>query len=47
MSATIRFAGVTKRYPGGHDALVDASFSLDGGTFAYLTGPSAQARARC
>ena len=40
MSATIRFAGVTKRYPGGHDALVDASFSLDGGTFAYLTGPS-------
>jgi len=40
VSATIRFAGVTKRYPGGHDALVDASFSLDGGTFAYLTGPS-------
>ncbi|HVJ73046.1 MAG TPA: ATP-binding cassette domain-containing protein [Casimicrobiaceae bacterium] len=40
MSATIRFAGVTKRYPGGHEALVDASFSLDGGTFAYLTGPS-------
>jgi len=40
VSATIRFAGVTKRYPGGHEALVDASFSLDGGTFAYLTGPS-------
>jgi len=40
VSATIRFAGVTKRYPGGHDALVDASFALDGGTFAYLTGPS-------
>jgi len=40
MSATIRFAGVTKRYPGGHDALVDASFALDGGSFAYLTGPS-------
>ena len=40
MSATIRFAGVTKRYPGGHEALVDASFSLDGGTVAYLTGPS-------
>ena len=40
MSATIRFAGVTKRYPGGHDALVDATFALDGGEFAYLTGPS-------
>jgi len=40
VSATIRFAGVTKRYPGGHEAHVDASFSLDGGTFAYLTGPS-------
>ena len=40
MTATIRFAGVTKRYPGGHDALVDASFALGGGAFAYLTGPS-------
>jgi cell division transport system ATP-binding protein len=40
MSATIRFAGVTKRYPGGHDALVDATFALRAGEFAYLTGPS-------
>ena len=40
MSAAIRLAGVTKRYPGGHDALVDASFAIDGGEFAYLTGPS-------
>jgi cell division transport system ATP-binding protein len=40
MSATIRFAGVTKRFPGGHDALADVSFALDGGSFAYLTGPS-------
>ncbi|MEO8485234.1 MAG: ATP-binding cassette domain-containing protein [Betaproteobacteria bacterium] len=40
MSATIRFAGVTKRYPGGHEALVDASFALEAGAFAYLTGPS-------
>ena len=40
MAATIRFAGVTKRYPGGHDALVDASFALADGEFAYLTGPS-------
>ncbi|CAG0975553.1 Cell division ATP-binding protein FtsE [Burkholderiales bacterium] len=40
MAATIRFAGVTKRYPGGHDALVDASFTLADGEFAYLTGHS-------
>jgi len=40
VSATIRFAGVTKRYPGGHDALVDASFELGVGEFVYLTGPS-------
>jgi cell division transport system ATP-binding protein len=40
VSATIRFAGVTKRYPGGHDALVDASFELGEGEFVYLTGPS-------
>jgi cell division transport system ATP-binding protein len=44
MAASISFANVSKRYPGGaagaHAALDDASFDIDAGEFVYLTGHS-------
>ncbi len=36
----IRFDHVSKRYPGGHEALSDVNFHLEAGDFAYLTGHS-------
>jgi len=36
----IRFDQVNKRYPGGHEALIDVSFHLPRGQMAYLTGHS-------
>ena len=36
----ISFSGVWKRYPGGKDALVDVSFSVAAGAFAFLGGHS-------
>ncbi len=36
----IRFDRVSKRYPGGRDALADISFELHEGEFAFLTGHS-------
>ncbi len=36
----IRFEQVFKRYPGGHDALADLSFSMESGEMAFLTGHS-------
>jgi len=36
----IRFDTVTKRYPGGHDALKEVSFSVDEGEMVFLTGHS-------
>ena len=36
----ISFSGVAKRYPGGHDALVGVSFTLDPGEFAFVAGHS-------
>ena len=36
----IEFSGVTKRYPGGRDALTDVSFTIAAGEFVYLTGHS-------
>ncbi len=36
----IRFENVSKRYPGGRDALAGVSFGLERGDFAFLTGPS-------
>ncbi len=36
----IQFDGVSKRYPGGHEALSNLSFMLDDGEFAFLTGHS-------
>jgi cell division transport system ATP-binding protein len=36
----IRFSAVTKRYPGGQEALHDASFEVPTGAFRYLTGHS-------
>ena len=36
----IRFAGVSKRYPGGHEALAEVSFELGDGEMAFLTGHS-------
>jgi cell division transport system ATP-binding protein len=36
----IRFDQVSKRYPGGHDALNGVSFALGAGEFAFLTGHS-------
>jgi cell division transport system ATP-binding protein len=36
----IRFVNVSKRYPGGHDALLNIDFHLPIGEMAFLTGPS-------
>ncbi len=36
----IRFTSVSKRYPGGHDALSGISFDLASGEMAFLTGHS-------
>ncbi len=36
----IRFDDVSKRYPGGHDALKQVSFELNKGEMAFLTGRS-------
>ncbi len=36
----IRFSNVTKRYPGGHEALSDVSLHLAPGEMAFLTGHS-------
>jgi cell division transport system ATP-binding protein len=36
----ISFSGVSKRYPGGQDALKDVSFSVQSGEMVFLTGPS-------
>jgi len=36
----IRFDHVSKRYPGGHDALVDINLSLEEGEMVFLTGHS-------
>lgn len=36
----IHFDRVSKRYPGGHEALSDLSFHLEDGEFAFLTGHS-------
>jgi cell division transport system ATP-binding protein len=36
----IVFSGVTKRYPGGHEALKQVSFKLPAGEMAFLTGRS-------
>ena len=36
----IRFDGVAKRYPAGHDALVDVSLAIEQGEFTLLVGHS-------
>ena len=36
----IQFSQVTKRYPGGHEALSGASFSIEKGELVFLTGRS-------
>lgn len=36
----IQFTNVSKRYPGGHDALSDVSFHMEKGAMAFLTGHS-------
>ena len=36
----LRFETVSKRYPGGQDALAELSFALAAGEFAFLTGHS-------
>ena len=36
----IDFEGITKRYPGGHEALTDVSFELRHGELVVLSGPS-------
>jgi cell division transport system ATP-binding protein len=36
----ISFSGVSKRYPGGQEALKDVSFAVQSGELAFLTGPS-------
>jgi cell division transport system ATP-binding protein len=39
-SPVIQFSHVSKRYPGGKDALNDVSFDLNSGEMAFLTGHS-------
>jgi cell division transport system ATP-binding protein len=36
----ISLSSVTKRYPGGHEALREVSFSLETGEMVFVTGPS-------
>lgn len=36
----IKFDSVSKRYPGGHEALLNVGFDLGAGEFAFLTGHS-------
>ena len=36
----IQFTNVSKRYPGGHDALTNISFDMEKGAMAFLTGHS-------
>jgi cell division transport system ATP-binding protein len=36
----ISFSAVSKRYPGGQEALRGVSFALEAGEFAFLTGHS-------
>ena len=36
----IRFTNVSKRYPGGHEALADVNFHIEPGEMAFLTGHS-------
>jgi cell division transport system ATP-binding protein len=36
----ISFSQVSKRYPGGHEALVNASFTIERGELVFLTGHS-------
>ena len=36
----IQFTNVSKRYPGGHDALSNVSFEMENGAMAFLTGHS-------
>ena len=38
--AEIVFEGVTKRYPGGHDAVRDLDLTIAEGEFLVLVGPS-------
>jgi cell division transport system ATP-binding protein len=37
---TIAFSQVTKRYPGGHEALIEATFTIETGEMLAVTGPS-------
>ena len=36
----IRFDNLSKRYPGGLEALSNVNFELNAGEMAFLTGPS-------
>jgi cell division transport system ATP-binding protein len=36
----ISFSAVTKRYPGGHEALKELTFSVETGEMVFVTGPS-------
>jgi len=36
----IKFDSVSKRYPGGHEAILNVDFHLEAGEFAFLTGHS-------
>jgi len=36
----ISFSGVSKRYPGGKEALQEVSFAIEAGTFAFVAGHS-------
>jgi cell division transport system ATP-binding protein len=38
--SVLRFESVSKRYPGGHDALVDVGFDLEEGRMLFVTGHS-------
>lgn len=36
----LRFESVSKRYPGGHDGLIDVGFSMNAGEMLFVTGHS-------
>ncbi len=43
----IRFDNLSKRYPGGFEALKNVSFEMGAGEMAFLTGHSGAGKAPC
>lgn len=43
----IALSGVSKRYPGGHDALSNVTFTVETGEMVFITGHSGAEKAPC